>query len=38
MTADLEGGRISDFPNDATAYAQRDALVSSSGASSTHCI
>lgn len=26
ILADLEGGRISDFPNDATAYAQRDAL------------
>jgi len=26
LLGDLEGGRISDFPNDATAYAQRDAL------------
>jgi FAD/FMN-containing dehydrogenase len=26
VLADLEGGRISDFSNDATAYAQRDAL------------
>jgi hypothetical protein len=28
LAADLEGGRISDFSNSDTAYAQRDALVS----------
>ena len=30
---DLQGGRISDFPNNATAYAQRDSMVNSSAAS-----